>query len=73
MKRKRLTEAQVVERLRERVKLAGSAVKLAKAIPLTQEQISNILRGHSRPGRKTLAALGLRAVVHYEEIEPCDS
>jgi hypothetical protein len=46
----------------------GSVTAWAKAKKLSQAYVAHVLQGRQEPGKKMLAALGVRRVVKYERV-----
>lgn len=62
-----LTERDVLDRLRAAVAVAGSQKAYAERIGVSQTYLSDVLTGNRAPGEKILTALGLEAVMMYQE------
>lgn len=67
MKRRQLTLDDVITLLRREAD--GRQVEFALRAGVTQQYISDILRGKREPGPKILDALGLQKVIVYVEKE----
>lgn len=65
-----MTNAEVLQLLRDEIQLAGSQIKWAKQNNLAQQYVSQVLRGEIKPGKKILNALGLSRVTSYTLQEP---
>lgn len=62
-----LTEAQVMDRFREAVKVAGSQRAFATQHKVSLQYVNDVLHGRREMGVKILDALGLERVVRYQE------
>lgn len=62
-----LTAQNVIERLHEAITAAGSRKAFAVKYALSEQYLSDVLRGRREPGQKILDALDLERVVAYRE------
>lgn len=62
-----LTEEELIDRLRTVVAQAGSQKDFAQQHGLSEQYLSDVLRGRREPGQKILEALGVERVVGYRE------
>jgi hypothetical protein len=64
-----MTTMTTIEQIRQRmlrlITAAGSQRGAAAALGISQSHLCDILRGHRKPGPKTLEALGLEEVTSY--------
>lgn len=64
-----LTQSQIVELLRAAVEAAGTQKAFAQQHDVSEQYITDVLRGRREPGAKILAALGYEKVVSYRQID----
>lgn len=60
-----LTQAEVIELLRQRVAQRGSQVAVAAEAGVSAQHISDVLLGRREIGRAILALLGVQRVIRY--------
>lgn len=67
----RLTEEEVVERMRRKVQQAGSRAKVAEEIGVSETYIGDIINRKRAPGTSILNALRLRKIktIEYEPVD----
>ncbi len=64
-----LTEQDIIARLRAAVTQAGSQKAFADLHHISEQYLSDVVRGRREPGRKILDVLGVERVVSYREKE----
>lgn len=65
-----LTEQEVVARLRAAIDTAGSQAAFARRHGISNQYVSDALRGRRELGQKILEAIGVERVVSYREKQP---
>lgn len=68
-----MTEQQVVEKLNAACVAAGGQKAFSKTNNISMQYVNDVLRGRRAPGDLILAALKIRRIVTYEEIDHTDS
>jgi transcriptional regulator with XRE-family HTH domain len=63
-----LTSDEVLELIRERIRLAGAAAKVARDLGVTPAFLSDVLNGRRNITARLAAALGLARVVRFSKI-----
>ena len=64
----RLTHTEFIQMLRNSVDNAGSQKALAKDLGISEQYLTDLLRGRRMPGRQVLGALGMVEVRLYERM-----
>jgi DNA-binding transcriptional regulator YdaS (Cro superfamily) len=64
-----LTDRDVIKRLQSAVQAAGSQRAFAAAHGVSEQYLSDVLRGRREIGQKILDTLGLERVVSYREAD----
>lgn len=62
-----LNEQELIAKLRDVVTRTGSQKDYAQQHGLSEQYLSDVLRGRREPGQKILDALGVERVVGYRE------
>jgi len=65
-----LTEQDVLARLSAAIKVAGSQTAFAQQHGISDQYVSDAMRGRRELGQKILDALGIERVVSYREKSP---
>lgn len=65
-----LTEQDVIARLGAAIKAAGSQTAFAQLHGISNQYVSDAMRGKRELGQKLLDALGIERVVSYREKSP---
>jgi hypothetical protein len=60
-----MTKETLIETLRRRVNLAGTAYRAAADLDVSDSHLSDVLKGRREPGPKLLKALKLEKIVTY--------
>ena len=66
-----MNEQDVIARLREAIAAAGSQRAYAQAHNISEQYLSDVVRGRREPGQKILDALGIERVITYQEKPVC--
>ncbi len=64
------TKDKIVQELQALVKQMGSQKAVAEHLHVSQQYLSDVLRGKTRPGPAFLYALGYERIEKYKEIKP---
>lgn len=64
-----LTEHDVIDRLREAIRVAGSQRAFGRQHGISTQYINDVLRERREPGQKILDAIGVEKVVRYQPKE----
>lgn len=62
-----LTAHDVITRLRDAIAREGSQKAFAQAHHISEQYLSDVLRGRREPGQKILDALGVERIIRYRE------
>jgi hypothetical protein len=62
-----MNEQDVIDRLRAMVKVFGSQRAYAEAHSISEQYLSDVLRGRREPGKRILDALRIERVVSYRD------
>lgn len=62
-----LTGQEMIDRLRVAVNREGSQKNFAERHDISEQYLSDVLRGRREPGQKILDAIGVERVVVYRE------
>ena len=68
-----LTKAQLLELVRSAVEAAGTQKALAERYGISEQYLTDVLRGRREPGEKLLSALGYERVILYQKYASKDS
>jgi transcriptional regulator with XRE-family HTH domain len=67
--KKQLTHDDLIALLRRRIKECGSQKLFAAVAGISEQYVSDVLRGRREPGDAILSALGLQKAIYYEQRE----